>query len=52
MIVCGCSELSVSEECDVISGECQCQEGAIGIKCDDCALGFTGKYKVKWILLC
>ena len=39
---CGCSALSVSEECDSVSGQCQCQEGAVGTKCDDCAFGFTG----------
>lgn len=43
---CGCSELSVSGECDIVSGQCQCQEGAIGLKCDDCAFGYFGNYHV------
>ena len=41
-IECGCSELSASEECDIVTGQCQCEEGAVGTKCDDCAFGFTG----------
>ena len=40
---CNCSELSISEECDAVTGQCQCQEGAIGIKCDDCAFGYFGE---------
>ena len=40
---CNCSDLSVSGECDIVSGQCQCQAGAIGLKCDDCAFGFFGK---------
>lgn len=34
----------MSEECDIITGQCSCQEGAIGFKCDDCAFGFFGNY--------
>lgn len=40
---CNCSDLSVSGECDIVSGQCQCQAGAIGLKCDDCAFGFFGE---------
>ena len=41
---CDCSELSLSEECDIVSGQCQCQEGAMGLKCNDCAFGFFGNH--------
>ena len=34
----------MSEECDIITGQCSCQEGAIGFKCNDCAFGFVGNY--------
>lgn len=44
---CGCSELSLSSECDAVAGRCQCQEGAIGLKCDKCAFGFTGQPLIK-----
>ncbi len=43
MLACNCSALSVSPSCDPLSGVCQCQEGAIGDECDDCAFGFMGK---------
>ena len=49
---CGCSELSVSGECDIVSGQCQCQEGAIGLKCDDCAFGYFGNYHMSIRLTC
>ena len=27
-----------------MSGQCQCQEGAMGLKCNDCAFGFFGNH--------
>ena len=33
----------MSQSCDQVTGSCDCQEGAVGEKCDDCAFGFTGK---------
>ena len=41
-IACNCSELAVDESCDAVTGQCQCQEGAIGLKCDDCDFGYSG----------
>ena len=40
---CNCSPLAMSNECDLITGRCQCMDGAIGLKCNDCAFGFTGE---------
>ena len=42
-VACGCSALAVLPSCDQLTGTCDCLEGAIGDKCDDCAFGFTGK---------
>jgi len=39
---CGCSSLALSDQCDQVIGSCDCQPGAVGTKCDDCAFGFTG----------
>ena len=39
---CGCSNGSVSEECDQVTGACQCLEGAIGDKCDGCGPDYEG----------
>ena len=33
---CNCSDASVSSQCDIETGECQCQPGATGAKCDRC----------------
>ena len=41
-LACNCSALAISNECDLLTGRCQCEEGAIGLKCDDCAFGFIG----------
>ena len=35
-----CSEASTSSQCDLLTGECQCQPGATGAKCDRCQAGF------------
>ena len=40
---CNCSALAVSEECDQLTGACDCQDGAQGLKCDDCSYGYIGK---------
>lgn len=39
---CNCSALAVSEECDQVTGACICQDGAQGLKCDDCQYGYIG----------
>ena len=39
---CNCSALAVSEECDQVTGACVCQDGARGLKCDDCEYGYIG----------
>ena len=44
---CGCSNLSMSDSCHAETGACECQVGAVGLKCDDCAFGFTGQCKKK-----
>ena len=50
-LACNCSNLAVSAECDRVTGRCQCQPGAIGLKCDDCAFGFTGMSIHAWLVL-
>lgn len=37
-----CSALAVSVECDQMTGQCVCQQGAVGLKCDDCDFGYFG----------
>lgn len=44
LLACNCSALAVSEECDQVTGACVCQDGARGLKCDDCEYGYTGTY--------
>lgn len=39
---CGCSIGSASEECDQVTGACQCLDGAIGDKCDGCGPEYEG----------
>ena len=39
---CGCSVGSASEECDQVTGACQCLDGAIGDKCDGCGPEYEG----------
>ena len=39
---CNCSALAVTEECDQVTGACVCQDGARGLKCDDCEYGYIG----------
>ena len=39
---CNCSALAVSEECEPVTGACFCQDGARGLKCDDCEYGYIG----------
>jgi len=41
---CNCSSLAISEECDIVTGMCRCQPGAIGLRCNDCAFGFFGTF--------
>ena len=49
---CNCNPLgSTSNECDITTGQCQCQPGVTGLKCDTCmryhygfsSTGCTGK---------
>ncbi|XP_009995324.1 PREDICTED: laminin subunit beta-2 [Chaetura pelagica] len=40
---CACSpEGSVSQLCDIVSGQCRCQPGAVGRQCDQCQPGYWG----------
>ena len=41
--ICHCNKLgSISEECDLVTQECQCRRGVGGPKCDRCLPGFWG----------
>ena len=41
---CNCNrEGSATLQCDRETGKCQCLEGIGGLKCDECARGFTGR---------
>jgi len=40
---CGCDVTgSLSVECDAVCGQCQCKEGVVGRRCDQCAPGTYG----------
>lgn len=47
---CGCSIGSVSEECDQVTGVCQCLDGAIGDKCDGCGPEYEGGHGIEIFL--
>src|SRR6218665_3211703 len=38
--LCNCGPASVSPDCDVYSGQCQCRPGVTGRKCDQCEQGY------------
>lgn len=41
---CNCNpEGSETLQCDHETGHCKCREGIGGVKCDECARGFTGR---------
>lgn len=41
--LCDCSPTgSRSQQCDKKTGQCSCQEGYAGLKCDSCSVGYHG----------
>ena len=46
---CGCSNGSVSEECDQVTGVCQCLDGAIGDKCNGCGPEYEGEHGLEML---
>ena len=41
---CDCGDASISLDCDVVTGQCQCQAGVAGRRCDQCQQGYW-KYR-------
>lgn len=37
---CNCDLASNSSQCDLVSGQCPCQAGVIGQRCDECMEGY------------
>lgn len=43
--VCDCDRRGIeTSQCDRVSGHCVCQQGVSGVRCDQCARGFSGQF--------
>ena len=40
--LCKCSSASLTDDCNVLTGQCECKPGVTGLKCDRCDYGYFG----------